>query len=320
MRGVKMKINILGRTGYKVTALGLGCYQFTGEFGVAPDVSESLMNLAMESEINLFDTAQMYGFGESEEILGRGLLSHPGKKAFVSTKVGYLHDRTITRAKGMAAYTDETEIIRSIKHSLWLLRRDFVEIIMIHEPAAEGWWNFDFETGDSIVLSVLEKLKKEGVIGAIGLGDWNRDVLTKLVNTGRFDVALSAGGISLLGRPVFDQLIPAAKKHNVGIIVGGAFGQNNPLLINTDKSAASNLIESENPDEVLYGKRLMKIYEIAGELNISMTELAIRYIISFDEIHSHIPGARNSQHVISNLNAAQKGPLDENYVKYINQI
>ena len=315
-----MKINTLGRTNYKVSVLGLGCYQLTGEFGVTPEISSSLMDVAMKSEINLFDTAQMYGFGESEEIVGRGIKSNPDKKAIISTKVGYLHDRTVTRARGMEAYTDSTEIKRSIKHSLWLLQRDFIEIVMIHEASAEGWWNFNWETGDSVILSVLEELKKDGIIGAIGIGDWNQSALTKLVNTNRFDAVLSAGGISLLGRPIFDQLIPAAREHGVGIIVGAAFGQNNQLLINTDEAAAEKLSRSDNAQDRIIGEKLLKLYLIAKELNVSMTELAIRYIMAFEDIHSHVPGARTPQHVLENIQAAGKGPLSDLYVKDIMEL
>jgi len=78
-----MKMNVLGRTGYVVSAVGSGCYQFTGEFGVNPDTSREIMDYAMKSEVNFFDTAQMYGFGESEEIVGRGLRAHPSKKAII---------------------------------------------------------------------------------------------------------------------------------------------------------------------------------------------------------------------------------------------
>ena len=123
----------LGRTGYEVTALGLGCFQFTGEYSIDPNTTEELMDYAMKSEINLFDTAQMYGFGESEEITYRGAFKHPEKTCYISDKIGYLHNRTITRAKGYEAYLDPVEIRRAVKHSLWLSRRDHLDIMMIHE-------------------------------------------------------------------------------------------------------------------------------------------------------------------------------------------
>jgi len=318
-----MKTNVLGRTGYEIGALGLGCYQFTGEFGVTPDKSWEIMDYAMRSEINFIDTAQMYGWGEGEEIVGRGLYAYPSKKTVVSTKVGFLHDRTVSRSRGMAAYTDIVEIKRAIKHSLWLLRRDFVEIFMIHEPEHTDWWGINCDTGDSVILSVLEELKKEGVIGYIGIGGWDMHINAMLVNTGRIDVALCAGGINLLAKPIFDELIPAAKKHNAGVVAGGCFGQNNPFLINKDKEYVRQLSKNcgkSNQGEMAYYQKLLALYDLADELNVSMTELAIGYILSFDDIHVHIPGAREVTHLIENLNAADKGALSEDIVGRINEI
>jgi len=321
-----MKTNRLGRTGYEVGVLGLGCYQFTGEFGVQPDASRKIMDFAMRSEINFFDTAQMYGYGESEEIVGRGLTDYPAKKAIVSTKIGYLHDRTVARCRGMNAYTDPAEIKRATKHSLWLLRRDFVEILMIHEPAINDWWGFDYDTGDCVALSVLEELKKEGVIGHIGIGCWNTNVLARLVNTGRIDVALSAGGVTLLKKTMFDELVPAAKKHDVGLIVGGCFGQNNPYLLKKDREALNQLLQGpDSPsqpsqDAVVMRRKLLALYDLADELGVSMSELTIRYLLSLPDIHVHIPGAREVSHLAENLAAANKGPFDDDLVEKITEI
>ena len=156
----------LGRTGFEVSALGLGCFQFTGEYDIHPDLSEELMDFAMESPINIFDTASMYGFGESEEIVARGAFKHPDKRCYVSTKIGYLHDRTVTRAKGYAAYQDPKEIKRAVKHSLWISRKEQLDMCMIHEP---DWdcWGFDYETGEisSLYLNAGKSLTSFWILG-----------------------------------------------------------------------------------------------------------------------------------------------------------
>jgi aryl-alcohol dehydrogenase-like predicted oxidoreductase len=66
----------LGRTGLEVTELGLGCYMFTGEFSVPRPEAEAILGLAFASGINYADTAQMYGFGEGEELVARALRRH----------------------------------------------------------------------------------------------------------------------------------------------------------------------------------------------------------------------------------------------------
>lgn len=308
----------LGRTGFEVTALGLGGYQFTGQFGVDPAVSEELIDYAMNSEINYFDTAMSYGFGESEEIVARGLAKHPDKQAVVSDKMGY-YDCTVSKGAGNNAYIDPMEIKRCLKHSLWVFRRDHFDIMMIHEA---NWpqWQINYETGDCVAMEVLEELKKEGIVCNIGVGLWDLSVATKLIKTGRIDVILSAGGMNLLEKPIFDELIPAAREQNVGITLGGGFGQNNPLLAVKNREKLKELYASSDEKEVMTAKKLEKLYDISDELGCSMFELAIRYILAFEDIHCHVPGARMAQHLAWNIESAEKGPLDRTVVEAIDEI
>lgn len=309
----------LGRTGFQVSALGLGCFQFTGEYDIDPKDSEALMDYAMESPINVFDTAEMYGFGESEEIVARGDYKHPDKRCYVSTKIGYLHERTVTRAKGYEAYQDPKEIRRAVKHSLWISRKEQLDMCMIHEP---DWdcWGFDYETGDSVILSVLEELKKEGYLANIGLGSTEYTKSAKLIATGRIDCALVAGGISLIARPIFEHLIPAAKENDCGIIVGAGFGMGNKFLVAKRRDALPELLESDDIVKVNTGKKLEKIYDLSDELGMDMFEMALRYILAFEDIHTHCAGAREIAHLQANLAHIEKGPLDDEIVAQINGI
>lgn len=309
----------LGRTNLNITVLGLGTYQLTGEFGVQPEEADKILDCAIESGINFIDTAEMYGFGESEELVGRALARHPDSSIFISTKVGYI-DRTVSRNKGNEGLRNPVELKRMIKHSMWLMQRDYLDILMVHEPDRAEWWGFDYDTGDAVIMDVLEDLKKEGVIGAIGLGGWLCDVNARLINTGRFDVVLQAGGMSLLSSPILDEVIPVAKKHDVGVIAGGVLGQGRRELIVIDREKAEIMQKSEDEDERVYGIKLSKLYDIAEELDISMPELAIRFVLAFEDIHVNIPGARVAGHVKANLESVRKGPLPEKYVRRIREL
>ena len=112
-----------------------------------------------------------------------------------------------------------------IDHSFWLLQRDFIDILMIHEPNNENWWQLDRKTGDAAVTRVLEDYMKRGQIGAIGLGGWDCNHMADMIETGRFDVALVAGGYTLVHQTVKERVVPAAKKQNVVLIMGGTFQQ-----------------------------------------------------------------------------------------------
>jgi aryl-alcohol dehydrogenase-like predicted oxidoreductase len=303
-----MKTRCLGRTGLQVGELSLGTYMLTADFGVPREEAERIFDTAIASGINYMDTAEMYGFGESEELVGRALQRHPGKTVYVSTKVGWL-DRTIIRYLGDAGYKDEAGLLRAIKHSLWLLRRDFVEIVMIHEPNMEQW-GLDYKTGDAPIMNVLEKLKKEGVIGGIGLGCWDSNIVADLLETGRFDAALVAGGFTIIRQPARERVVPIAKRHNVGLIIGGTFLQGR--LAEKRREEMEEMQRTGGYNWFLDATtvaRILAAYDLSDESGISLTELAIRYILADPGVDTIVPGAQTAAQVTDNLRAAEAGPL-----------
>lgn len=313
----------LGRTNLNVTALGMGCFQNTGEFNVPREEGERVLDFAFNAGINYYDTAQMYGFGESEELLGRALRRYGRDKAYISTKCGWL-DRTIIRNLGDGAYKDAAGLRRAIKHSFWLLQVDYIDVFMVHEPNMDAWWGMDPKTGDCVLTDVLESLKKEGVIGAVGLGCWMGDRLVELVETGRFDVVLVAGGMSALHLAMHEKLVPAAKKHDVGVILGGGFRQGlTEQLISKQTESLQNMLKTgEYPfglDEKTV-RQILALYDISDDFGLTMPELTIRFVLSHEGVHTHIAGARCVAHIEENTRAALRGPLPQEAVQRIYKV
>ena len=214
-----MEKRILGRTGYEVTRIALGTYRFTSEFGVPRADALALLERAVDLGINYMDTAPSYGCGESEELIGRVLARRPDRRVFISSKVGQLR-RSIVPYLGAEAYRSEDCIRRVVDHTLWLLRRDRLDMLFIHEPEEEAWgWDDNLEAP---VLRVLEELREEGVVGAIGLGSNRAPFPALLAGTGRFDVVEIANGYTLLQQPIAERLLPAARAHDIGIVAGAA--------------------------------------------------------------------------------------------------
>ncbi|MHB0998097.1 MAG: aldo/keto reductase [Armatimonadota bacterium] len=310
----------LGRTELMVTELGMGGYMFTGEFRVPQKEAHAILDIALEAGINYTDTAQMYGFGEGEELIGRALERHPDKDIHISTKVGYL-DRTVARCFGPEAYNDTDAIRRAINHSLWILRRDYVDIMYVHEPDNKDWWGDTLLTGKAAVLDVLDEFKNDGIIGAIGIGGWKCDNIADLLETGRFDVALVAGGYTLVNQPVKDRVIPAAKKHDAGLVMGGTFLQG--ALATIQREAMHEIQHTGKYTgwlNELTVKKVLAIYDLCDETGMSVTEMAIRYILNDTNIHAVIPGAQKVSHIKANIAAAMKGPLPEELIQRINEI
>ena len=313
-----MKTRRLGRTGLEVSPLGIGCYQLTGEFRVPRDEAARILALAARSGVRLVDTAPSYGAGESEELVGRALAADPDWDPVVSTKVGRL-DTTIVRTGGDDAYVDPELLERAVMHSLWLLRRDRADIVMVHEP---DWpqWRIDAEAGTAVVFDVLDDLRRRGVIGHIGVGGWDSERATALVRTGRVDVVLAAGGLSLIDSTIHSGLLEATEEHDAGLIVGGAFGQNSRFLIQPAREDVRTLAASEDPDRRTLARKLELVYELSDQVGIPLPELAVRYILSIPQVHSHIAGARETGHLASNLAAVEAGPLEPEVVKAIEDI
>jgi aryl-alcohol dehydrogenase-like predicted oxidoreductase len=309
----------LGRTGLSVSEVGCGGFQFTGEFGVPKQEALAIIRAALDAGINYFDTAPMYGFGESEELLGRGLSGFDNHPVVVSGKVGWL-DRTVVRAAGDNAYTDREAIMRVVEHSLWLLRRDRLDIVMIHEPE---WpqWKIDVATGDSVVLSTLEDLKKAGLVGGIGIGGQDLAVNTALVETGRIDVVLTFMHYDLAVQDARDALLPAAARHDVGVILGGPYRQGALAAKATERIAEmrrTGVYPWGFDERVL--RRLDAIYALSDRVGLSLPELGLRYLLSDPRVSSVIPGPRKVEELARNLAYAAKGPLEAELVAEIDRI
>lgn len=297
----------LGRTNLMVSELGLGGYQFTGEFGVPRTEALAILRQAFAAGINYVDTAPLYGCGESEELVGRARQA-AGIPLIVSTKVGHL-DRTIVRYGGDAAYRDEALLHRVVAHSLHLLRADHVEILMIHEPE---WprWGLDRRTGDGPVMRVCEQLKRDGVITAIGLGGWDCDFMADMIETGRVDVVLTVMHYDLAVQDARERLLPLAEKHDVGVIVGGPFRQG--ALAFRQPEAVQRMRQTGQFDHGFNEQVLAKIgdiYALADEFGIELPELGIRYLLSDPRVATVIPGPRTTDQLRANLLAASRGPL-----------
>ncbi len=301
----------LGRTELMVTEFALGTYQFTAEFNIPRSDAYAVLRYAFSHGVNFVDTAQMYGYGESEEMVGRIVSEFPDKEIHIATKVGHLY-RGILQNKGDEAYKNEDLLMRTVEHSLNSLHKDHIDLFMIHEP---DWphWGFDLKTGDAPVVRLLEKLKREGVIKGIGLGGTNASNVADLVETGRFDAFLIAANYDLVVQEARKRLIPSAKKQDTGIIVGTPFRQG-MMVQKFDLEA----LKARNLDEDTI-RRILAIYAISDETGIDLIELSLRYLISDPDISCVATGAQNVQQVEQNMEAVLKGPLPAELVKRLDE-
>jgi len=299
-----MKQRTLGNTGLKVSELSLGGGQFWS--GSTVEQVCKVVDVAFSAGINYVDTAA--GYGDSERLLGRAL-ADVYQPYIISTKLGGYPEPFDPR--------DPQGLHASVKHSLELLGRDYIDILMIHEPdrpAQFDWWT-DSKNFAGPVLEVMDELKADGVVRFTGLGGTTAYELAHIINTGRFDVVLTAFNYSLLWREAELAVIPAAKAQNMGIITGSPL-QQGALAQRYDEQIARGPRWLSPPRRQQY----KALYTLLDELGMSITELAMRFVISNPDISCVLTGARTAQELEDNLTAVAKGPLPADLLGRLDEI
>jgi aryl-alcohol dehydrogenase-like predicted oxidoreductase len=300
-----MKKVKLGRTGLQVSRLGLGGL-FVSKIGGELEKSRQAVKRAVELGVNYVDTAP--GYANSEETLGR-ILPDIREPLIVSTKLG-------GRPQPFRPQ-DKAGLTASIEESLRLLGRQRIDMLLIHEPDRPGqydWWT-DWTDVNGPVLDLLHDLKAKGVIGFIGLGGTTTSEMAHLCRSGKFDVVLTAFNYSLLWREAAIEVIPAAKKQNMGIIVGSPLQQ----------GALSRPFEAVNDPGVYWlskprREQLRRLYAFVKECAIPLPELALRFVVSNRDVDCVLMGARSAEEVEQNVAAVEKGALPADVTKRLDEI
>jgi len=300
-----MKRRRLGKTGLEVSELGLGGF-FISKAGGGYSQAKAAIDRALDLGINYIDTAPTYL--DSEAVLGKAL-KDVERPLILSTKLG-------GRLRPFRPQ-DPDCLTRSVERSLRLLKRDAVDILMIHEPDRPGeydWWtNWDDFTGP--VLDVLAGLKKAGVIRHTGLGGTTAYALARIVRTGNFDVVLTAFNYSLLWREAEHEVLPAAKNLGMGIIIGSPL-QQGALAWRYDDEVAHGAPWLSAPRRAQF----RELYRLLDEIDMPLAELALRFCLSNPDVSCVLSGARSREEVELNVASAERGPLPKKLLKRLDNI
>ena len=300
-----MKYRTLGRTGLKVSELGMGGL-FISSFGAERDNARRAVRRALELGINYVDTAP--GYHDSEEVLGWAL-EGVEQPYVLSTKLG-------GRPKPFDPQ-DKDGLRHSVGESLRLLRRDTIDLLLIHEPDRPGQydWFTDWENFHGPVTEVLAELKSEGIVRFTGLGGTTAYELAHIINTGAYDVVLTAFNYSLLWQEALRVVIPAAKKQQMGIIVGSPLQQGALARCYTDEVERGARWLSPPRRE-----QFKRLYRLVQDLNMPLPELALRFVISNPDISTTLMGARSVAEVEQNVRSVEAGPLRQDVLDAIQEI
>ncbi|MFE2415717.1 aldo/keto reductase [Streptomyces hokutonensis] len=289
----------LGGSGVEVGGLGLGAAPLGNLFTEVDDEQAyRAVNTAWQQGIRYFDTAPHYGIGLSERRLGAALRDRPRAEYTISTKVGRRLEpvETVTGddlANGFAVPATSRRvwdftadgIRRTLDASLERLGLDRVDIVYLHDPDDHA--EQAFHEG----YPALEKLRAEGVVGAIGAGMNQAGMLTRFIQDTDVDVVLCAGRYTLLDQSALSELLPSAVARGKSVVVGGAF--NSGLLADPKPDATYNYAQA--PAELL--DRALRMKEAAERHGTTLRAAALAFCAAHPAVASVLVGARSEAEV-----------------------
>lgn len=278
---------------------------FLGSDAQELSAARATVATAVELGLNFIDTAPRYG--DSERVLGIALRD-VASPVLISTKLGGRPEPFDPKdAQGLRASVDE---------SRRLLGRDVIDVLMIHEP--DRPFEFDWWAGPrdyrGPVLDVLEELKSKGIVRFTGLGGTTAYELARVVETGLFDVVLTAFNYSLLWREAEHEVLPAAERAGMGIVIGAPFQQGALAVVHDVTPARSGWMSAPRR------RQYESLYALAREIDTPVGELALRFAISNPAVSSVLAGARSSEEVAANVAAVNKGPLAVDVLTRLDEI
>ena len=300
-----MRYRALGKTGLKVSELGMGGL-FVSSYGAERREARRAVLRALELGVNYVDTAP--GYLDSEEVLGWAL-EGVEQPYILSTKLG-------GRPRPFAPQ-DRDALRRSVEESLRLLKRDTIDLLLIHEPDRPGQydWFTDLEHFHGPVTELLAELKAEGIVRFTGLGGTTAYTLAHIIATGEYDVVLTAFNYSLLWQEARIAVLPEAKKQGMGVIIGSPLQQGALARCYVEEVARGARWLSPPRRE-----QFKRLYALVQELHKPLPELALRFVISNPDVSTVLMWARSVTEVEQNVRSVEAGPLPQDVLDAIQEI
>jgi D-threo-aldose 1-dehydrogenase len=294
----------LGRTSLEVTAVGLGCATLGGHrIPVSREEAEAIARAAWTAGVRYLDTAPYYGFGQAERCVGDALRAVPRDEWVLSTKVGRLlrpqaaGDTPQSPLPFTAVFDYSYDaVMRSFEDSLQRLGLARVDILYVHDIGAK---QHGAKAHSEIMRTfreggyrALEKLRRSGVVRAIGIGVNEHEVLLEALEWGDWDAFLLAGRYTLLEQAPLDDLLPKCLASGVSIVVGGPL--NSGILAGRDtwnyKAAPPGVVA-----------RVDAIRRVCERHQVPLTAAALQFPLAHPAVAAIIPGPRSVAEFEANL-------------------
>jgi aryl-alcohol dehydrogenase-like predicted oxidoreductase len=309
-----MQYRELGRTGIRVSVIGFGAWAIGGpaEASGTPlgwgrtsdDESLAAIRRARDLGITFFDTADSYGFGRSESLLGI-VLSRIRQDVIIATKVGVVRTSTGELKKDFS----RQHIFHAVDGSLKRLRTDYIDLYQVHNPTID-------ELQREEIQDAMDRLQDAGKVRFWGVSVSTPEEGLEIVQRG-WAHALQVL-YNILNQAPARELFPVAKEKGYGIIarvplasglLTGKFRLDSAFAADDIRQ---NFLTPRRLEEAL--NRVDEVKSIIGGTARTLAEGALRFALADDAVATVIPGARNARQVEMNA-AAADGPLPPDIVE-----
>src|SRR5712691_6167309 len=282
----------LGRTSLTVTRFGLGTAPLAGLFEAVDEAQGvGVIERAWEAGVRFFDTAPLYGHGLAEMRLGKVLKQKQRDEFTLASKVGRLlradappepgqSFRGVPPVNPVFDFTYDG-VMRSVEESLQRLGLDRIDILHIHDP------DDHYEAALNGAYRALDRLRSDGVIGAVSAGMNQAEMLTRFAREAKFDCFLLAGRYTLLEQGALKELLPVCLDKGVAVIAGGAY--NSGVLADPKPGAHYNYQAA--PPELI--ERAQRIGAVCGRHGVPIKAAAIQFPLGHPAVACVVVGCRS---------------------------
>ena len=294
----------LGRSDVRISRFGLGGAQLGNLYApIDDDQALATVAAAWDAGVRYFDTAPHYGLGLSEQRLGRALREHDRADYVLSTKVGRLLVPATTAGDDMghgfavpATHRRRWDfsrdgVLRSIEQSLERLDVSTVDVVFIHDP------DNHYRSALREAFPALAELRAQGMIGAVGVGMNQWEMLTDFVRETDMDVVMLAGRYTLFEQPALDVLLAECVDRGVSVIAAGVYNSGLLARARADAHSRYNYVRA-SPDVMRRANRIAAVCERHG---VTLPEVAIQFPLGHPAVAGIVIGAATPEHVRDNM-------------------
>ena len=305
-----MKYRILGKTGFEVSIISMGCWGIGGQWGpIEENKAIQTIDAAFDAGVNLFDTADSYGLGQSEFYTGKAL-KNKRDQVFIATKVGNW-GRRIGDPVGLKTIHS---IINCCHASLYRLGTDYIDLYQCHVGTPEN---------PEIFVEAFELLKQQGKIRHYAISTNDMPSL-KAINVDD-NCAACQINYSILSRSAEKDILPYCLENNIGVLLRGPIAQG--LLVDkfsSDTRFTDSVRLKWNPDGDQREKFLRELGRVSQLRQFvtaerSMLDLALQFVLANPAVTCPIPGMKSPEQATLNVVAADQD-LDAETLRKIDKI